>query len=172
MDGRSQRTPAAVAAVAAVILLGSMLLDWYKLDLPEQVGGREIDAPTFNAFEGLERADVALVVAAVLALIFAGVLLTRVLVTSPAPGLGLLGAGVFALAVVIYRGTSRPTRPFFAGGEVDTTLAIGWYISLVAALLLALGGLLAYLAGPRLQLEPEEFEEDEEPGPDHRREGA
>jgi hypothetical protein len=171
MDGRSQRTPAAVAAVAAVILLLSMFLDWYELDLPEQVGGREIDAPTFNAFEGLERADVALVVAAVLALIFAGVLLARVLATSPAPGLGLLGAGVFALAVVIYRGTSRPTRPFFGGGELDTTLAVGWYISLVAAALLALSGLLAYLAGPRLQLEPEEFDEDEEQGPDRRREG-
>jgi hypothetical protein len=172
MDGRSQRTPAGIAAVSAVILLLSLFLDWYELDLPEQVRGREIDAPTFNAFEGLERADIALVVAGVLALIFAGVLLARVLANSPAPGLALLGAGVFALAVVIYRGTSRPTRPFFGGGEVDTTLAVGWYISLVAAAVLALAGLLAYLAGPRLQLEPEEFEEAEEPGQDHRRAGA
>lgn len=171
MEGRSQSTPATIAAVAAIVLIVSLFLDWYGLDLPEQVGGREIDAPTYSAFEGLARSDVFLVVAALLALIFAGMLLARMLSNSPWPGLGLLGAGLFALAVVIYRGSSRPVRPFF-GGEIDTTLQFGWFVSLVAAGAIAVGGLLAYRAGPRLQLEEDEPEDDEEPGAEPRGEGA
>ena len=114
-----------------------------------------------------------LLVAAVLALVFAGVLLARVLADSPAPGLALLGAGLFALAVTLYRGSSRPARVFF-GGEVDTTLQFGWFVGVVAAGLLSLGGLLAYLAGPRLQFEDDELGEGEEeihPGREGRERG-
>jgi hypothetical protein len=161
MEARSQRAPAVLAAASAGVLILSMFLDWYKLDLPERVGGREIDIPTFNAFEGLERADVALLVAAVLALVFAGVLLARVLANSPAPGLALMGAGVFALAVTLYRGFSRPGRLFF-GDEVDMTLQFGWLVALVAAGLTAIGGVLAYLAGPRLEFEDDELDTGEE----------
>ena len=171
MEGRAQRTPALIAAGSAVVLILSMFLDWYRLDLPERVGSQEIDVPTYNAFEGLERADVAILLAAVAALVLAAVLLARVLADSPWPGLALLGAGLFALAVVIYRGSSRPGRLLF-GQEVDTTLRLGWYLALLAAASLALCGLLAYLAGPRLQLEDEEFDEDQEPGAEAREERA
>jgi hypothetical protein len=150
-----------LAAVSAVVLILSMFLDWYRLDLPERIGTREIDVPTYNAFELLERSDVILVVTAVLALVFAGILLARVLQNSPAPGLALLGAGVFALGIVIYRGTNAPDRLVF-GESVDSTLRFGWFVALVSSSLIALGGLLAYLAGPRLVLEADEFEEDEE----------
>jgi multisubunit Na+/H+ antiporter MnhB subunit len=138
-----------------------MFLDWYRLDLPERIGTREIDVPTYNAFELLERSDVILVVTAVLALVFAGILLARALQNSPAPGLALLGAGVFALGIVIYRGTNAPDRLVF-GESVDSTLRFGWFVALVSAAVLAVGGLLAYLAGPRLVLEADEFEDDEE----------
>jgi hypothetical protein len=171
MEARRQKTPALIAAAAAVVLILSMFLDWYRLDLPERLGGREIDVPTFNAFEGLERSDVALVVAAVLALLFAGVVLAGMLRDSPAPGLALLGAGLFAVAVVVYRGSSRPGRILF-GAEVDTTLRFGWWLALAASASLAVAGLLAYLAGPRLQLEDEELEDEEEPGPQPRGESA
>jgi hypothetical protein len=152
-----------LAAGAAVVLILSMFLNWYKLDLPERVGGREVDIPTFNAFEGLERADVALVVAAVVAMVIAGAVLARVLSDSPAPGICLLLVCLFALAVVIYRGVSRPTRALF-GGEVDTSLQFGWFLALVAAALMAIGALLVYRAGPRLQLEALELDEEDRPG--------
>jgi hypothetical protein len=171
METRSKKRPGVLGAAGAVVLLVSMFLDWYRLDLPERVAGREIDVPTFTAFEGLERSDVALVVAAVLALVFAGMLLARVLSESPAPALALLGAGLFAVAVVVYRGSSRPGRLLF-GQEVDTTLQLGWYLALVAAAAVALAGLLAYLAGPRLQLDFDDFDEEEEPRADARRESA
>ena len=158
MTDRSPTTPAAVAAISSLVLIGSMFLAWYALDIPAAVGGRTADAPTLNAFEGLQRADVALLALAILALIFAGLILARVLASSPAPGLALVGAGLLALAVVIYRGHSRPVRPFF-GGEVGTTLAFGWYVSLAAAAVIAIAGLLAYLAGPRITFESDEPDE-------------
>jgi hypothetical protein len=160
MEGQPQRTPALVAAGGAVVLFLSMFLDWYRLDLPERIRGREIDVPSFNAFEGLERSDVALVVAAGLAILVAGVILARVLANSPWPGVALTVIGFFALAVVIYRGSSSPVRLLF-GVEIGTTLQVGWFVGLVAAGSMALGGLLAYRAGPRLQLEEVEPEEEE-----------
>ena len=171
MKARSQTTPAAVAAVSAVALIGSMFLDWYALNLPGSVGGREIKIPSYSAFDALQHADVYLVVAAALALLFAGMLLARVLSNSPAPGLALLAAGIAGLAIVVYRGTNRPGKLFF-GAHVDYTLKFGWFVSLVFAALIVLGGLLAYLAGPRLQLEADEFEGDEEPGAEPRSQGA
>ena len=160
MEGQPQRTPALVAVGGAVVLFLSMFLDWYRLDLPERIRGREIDVPSFNAFEGLERSDVALVVAAGLAILVAGVILARVLANSPWPGVALTVIGFFALAVVIYRGSSSPVRLLF-GVEIGTTLQVGWFVGLVAAGSMALGGLLAYRAGPRLQLEEVEPEEEE-----------
>src|SRR3989442_8660590 len=154
----SRRTAGAIGAASAAVLVLSLFLDWYRLDLPSRVGGRAIHVPTYNAFEGLDRSDVYLVVAAAVAFLFAAMLLARVLADSPAPALLVLTAGLFALAVVIYRGTSRPARPFF-GPTVGTTLRFGWVIALVAAGAIALAGLLAYLAGPRLKLELEEDEE-------------
>jgi hypothetical protein len=163
MGGRSQRIPAVIAAVAALVVILSMFADWYRLDLPSQVGGREIEVPTYNAFEALDRSDVALVVAAIVALLLACVVFVGILANSPAPGLALLAAGFFAFAVVVYRGSSRPARILF-GEEVDMTLRFGWYVALAASALIAIAGLFAYLAGPRLQLEPEQYEEDEEQG--------
>jgi hypothetical protein len=171
METRSQRGPAILGAASALVLIVSMFLDWYRLDLPERIAGREIDVPTFNAFEGLERSDVALVVAAVVALVVAGLLLARVLVDSPAPALGLFATGLFALAVLIYRGSSRPAR-FVFEDEVGTTLQIGWYVALAAAVGITLAGLLAYLAGPRLRLDLDEFDEKEESGAEARREST
>jgi CDP-diglyceride synthetase len=168
MNGRSQRVPALVAAVAAVVLFLSLFADWYRLDLPSRVGGREIDVPTFNAFEGLERSDVALVVAAAAALTLAALIYARVLAESPALGLLLLGAGFFAFAVVVYRGSSRPAR-ILSGEQVDTTLRFGWYVAFAAAAAITVAGLLAYLAGPRLKLEPDDaLQDDEEPGAEPR----
>jgi hypothetical protein len=163
MDNQPQRTPALVAAGAAVVLLLSMFLDWYKLDLPDQIGARQIDVPTFNAFEGLQRSDVALVVAAGLAIVVAGVILARVLAESPAPGIALTIIGFFALAVVVYRGSSSPSRLVF-GGEVGTTLQLGWYVGLLAAIVMAACGVLVYRKGPRLQLEEVDLDEEEPPG--------
>jgi hypothetical protein len=150
MQSGSQTTGATLAAGGAVLAIVSLFLDWYKLDLPG-------DVPSYTGFEALRRTDVALVLAAVAAIVIAAVLLARLMSESPWPGLALLGVGLAAAAFVLYRGLNAPSRvePAF-GGVVEQNPRIGWYVALVGTVLMAIGGLLAYLAGPRLELPEEE----------------
>jgi hypothetical protein len=160
----SQRAAATLVAVGAGGLILSLFLDWYRLDLPSQFRGRPIAVPTsYSGFEALERSDVYLVVAAVVALACVGVLVARVFSDSPAPALVLVMAGLFAVALVIYRGSSRPGALLF-GLRVDTTLRLGWFIALAAAASMLIGAVLAYLAGPRLRLGSDTSERGQETG--------
>jgi CDP-diglyceride synthetase len=162
----SQRAAGAAGAVSGAVLIVSLFLHWYQLDLPSHNlrTGKPINAPTYTAFQGLEHSDVYLAVAAGVAVLFALLLVARVLSSSPAPALLTLLAGLFALALVVYRGSSSPEKLFFRS-YVGTTLQYGWFVALAAAAALVLAGLLAYLAGPRLNLElaSEEDEETERP---------
>jgi hypothetical protein len=155
---QSRRTGALLAAGAAVALIVSMFLEWYTLDLPERIRNPDANLPTFDAFEGLQRADVAIVVAAGLAIVVAGLVLAGILASSPAPGIALVAAGLFALAVVVYRGVISPPGLAFLGVDLEMKVSFGWFVSLVAAALIVAGGLLTYVAGPRLQFETEESE--------------
>jgi hypothetical protein len=151
--GESQRTWALLTAGAAVVLIGSMFLRWYTLEAPERVRVPEGVLPTFTGFEGLERADVAIVVAAALAIVIAVALLAGFLASSPAPGIALVAVSLFALAVVLYRGVISPPGVAILGVDFEMNVSFGWFISLVASLLMLVGGLLAYLAGPRVEFE-------------------
>jgi hypothetical protein len=154
--GRSQRTWVLLAAGAAVVLIGSMFLEWYTLELPEGVRSRGAELPTFTGFEGLERADVAIVVAAVLAMVIALAVAAGAVAGSPTLGIALTAVSLFALAVVVYRGVISPPGLFFLGIDFEMNVSVGWFIALVASALMFVGGLLAYLAGPRLELGPAE----------------
>jgi hypothetical protein len=161
----SQRAAATLVAVGAGALILSLFLDWYRPDLPSQFRGRPINVPTsYSAFEALERSDVYLVIAAVVALACAGVLVARVFPDSPAPALVIVMAGLFAVALVIYRGSSRPGALLFGFGPVDTTLRLGWFIALAAAASMLFGAVLAYLAGPHLRLGSDTSENGQETG--------
>jgi hypothetical protein len=149
---RSRRMPAAVAAAASAVLIGSMFLDWYRLDLPARLQRPGVDIPSYDAFEGLERSDAALLVAAALALVLAAVMVAGLLARSAAQALLLAAAGLFALAVVVYRGLNSPPQLIF-GVEFDTTLRVGWFVALVAAAVVSIAGVLTYIAGPRLERE-------------------
>jgi hypothetical protein len=154
--GQPQRTWALLAAAGALVLLGSMFLEWYTLELPEGVREPRVDLPTFTAFEGLERADVAIVVAAALAIALAGALLAGALARSPAPAVALVAVSLFALAVVVYRGVISPPGLVILGFDFDMNVSFGWFVSLVSSMVMVGAGMLAYLAGPRLELEREE----------------
>jgi hypothetical protein len=58
--------------------------------------------------------------------------------------------GLFGLAVVIYRGIISPPGLVILGVELELNVSFGWFVSVVAAALIVLGGLLTYLAAPRL----------------------
>jgi hypothetical protein len=149
---QSQRIPALLAGGAAVVLIVSMFLEWYTLDLPERIEDAAANLPTFNAFEGLERADVAIVVAAGLAIVIAALVVAGILAGSPAPGIALVAVGLFALAVVLYRGVISPPGLVLFRVDVEMEVSFGWVVSLIAAALIVVGGLLTYIAGPHLQL--------------------
>jgi hypothetical protein len=140
----SQRTAGAIGGASAVVLIVSMTREWYALKLPSTAGPGTISGGTYDAFQALERSDTYLVVAAAVGILFAGVLLTGVRSHSPAPALLLLAAGAFALALVVYRGISRPLE-VAGGSQVETNLGLGWFIALLAAAFMALAGLSAYL---------------------------
>jgi hypothetical protein len=154
--GQSQRTWALLAAGAAVVLIGSMFLEWYTLDPPEQIRQPASDLPTFTGFEGLERADVAIVVAAALAIVIAAAVLAGMLANSPAPGTALTAVSLFALAVVLYRGVISPPGLAILGVDFEMNVSFGWFVSLAASVLMVVAGVLAYLAGPRIEFEGEE----------------
>jgi hypothetical protein len=149
MERVSQRTAALLAAGAGLVLIGSMFLEWYTLDLPERIEEAEVDLPTYTGFEALERADVAVVVAAGLAIVLAGVVLAGILANSPVPGVAIVAVGLFGLAVVIYRGVISPPGVVLLGVDLELKVAFGWFIGLAAAVLIVVGGLLMYLMGPR-----------------------
>jgi hypothetical protein len=144
-----QRTWASLAAVGALVLIGSMFLEWYTLELPEGVREPRGDLPTFTAFEGLGRTDVAIVLVAVLAIVIAGALLAGALAESAAPGLALTAVGLFALAVVLYRGVISPPGLVLLGVDFDMEVSFGWFVSLAASVLMTAAGAMTYLAGPR-----------------------
>jgi hypothetical protein len=149
---RSRTTWAMLAAVAGLVLIGSMFLEWYTLELPERVRDTDADLPTFTGFEGLKRADVAVVAAAGVGIIIAGLVLAGILANSPAPGIVLVLVSLFALAVVLYRGVISPPGIAFFGVDLEMNVSFGWFISLVAAVVMIVAGVLLYLGGPRLEL--------------------
>jgi hypothetical protein len=163
----AQARGALLAAGAAVVLIVSMFLEWYTVDLPERIRQPEADLPTFTGFEGLKRADVAIVVAAAIVIVVAGLVLAALVANSPAPGIALVVVSLFALGVVLYRGIISPPGLAFFGVDLELEVSFGWFVSLVAAVGMVVGGVLVYLGGPRLELAPaDEDTAREEPSAD------
>jgi hypothetical protein len=99
---------------------------------------------------------VAIVSAAALGIVIAGAVAAGALAGSPALGVALTAVSLFALAVVVYRGVISPPGLFFLGIDFDMKVSFGWFVSLAASVLMVVAGLLAYLAGPRIEFEGEE----------------
>jgi hypothetical protein len=158
MEPLAQTRAALLAAGAAVVLIVSMFLEWYTIDVPERVQERAGDLPTFTGFEGLKRADVAIVVAAAIVIIVAGLVLAGLVANSPAPGIAVALVSLFALAVVLYRGIISPPGLAFFGLDLELEVSFGWFVGLVAAVVMVAAGVLVYLGGPRLELAPPEEE--------------
>jgi hypothetical protein len=141
----SQRNGALLAGGAALVLIVSMFLQWYTLELPDRIREPETDLPTFTAFEGLKRADVAIVIAAGLVILLAGLVLAEVIANSPAPGIALLVVALFGLAVILYRGVISPPGLAFLGVDLEMKVSYGWFVSLGASLLTVVGALATIL---------------------------
>jgi hypothetical protein len=162
------RTGAAVAAAGAALLIISLFLDWYQLELPPE-GGRERSGPSFTAWVGLERTDIYLLVIAIATLFAAVVLVANWIRESNAAQITVLLLGLAALFLVLYRGLNAPERVIF-GVPLDTSLQIGWFLALISAGLIAVGGAVALDRRPAREGRAERAEgaepaEPAEPGP-------
>jgi hypothetical protein len=149
---------AAISIGGALLLFVSLFLTWYQLDVS---GGGE-NVPTYNAFELLERTDIYIVIICALAPAVAAVGYLPAMRRYGLGQWGLTAVGALAVLLVIYRGSERPKLLVF-GQQLDTTLEFGWYLSLLAAIVMAAGGVWALSGRPRRppSEEEEEFGDEE-----------
>jgi hypothetical protein len=157
------RIGAAVAAAGAALLIISLFLDWYQLELPPE-GGRERTGPSLNAWDGLKRTDIYLLVISIGALLAAVVLVANWIRESNAAQITVLLLGLAALFLVLYRGLNAPERVIF-GVPLDTSLQIGWFLALISSGLIAVGGALAMERRPAGEGRAERAEPAEPAGP-------
>jgi hypothetical protein len=149
---------AAISIGGALLLFVSLFMTWYQLDV---AGGGE-NVPTYNAFELLERTDIYIVILCALAPAVAAAGYLPALRRFGLGQWGLTAVGALAALLVIYRGSERPKLLVF-GQQLDTTLEYGWYISLLAGIAMAAGGVWALSGRPRRPPSDEDEFGDEEP---------
>jgi hypothetical protein len=138
------RTGALIAAAGGALLILSLFLDWYEFKAPGG-GGRSVSA---SGWKALERTDIYLLVLAILALLAVVVLVADWVKDSNAAQLTVAVLGVFALFLVIYRGTSPPA-PVVFGVKLDTSLKYGWFLALLSSAAITAGGAMAVVRRPR-----------------------
>jgi hypothetical protein len=138
VDQSRARTGAALAAIGGVVLVLSLFLDWYQLQLPSQ-GGQDRPGPTFDAWAGLGRTDVLLLAVGIAAVACAVLLYGGWVRRSNLVQAAVLLLGLGAVVLVLYRGLNAPTRVIF-GVELETTLQIGWFVAVLASGMIAVGG--------------------------------
>ena len=155
-EAQRYKVGAAIASGAALLLFVSMFLNWYKLDV---TGGGE-NVPTYNAFELLERTDIYIVILCAAAPAVAAAGFMPAMRRFGLGQWGLTAVGALAVLLVIYRGSERPKLLVF-GQQLDTTLQVGWYVSLLMGLVMAAGGVWALSGRPRRPPEEDELADEE-----------
>jgi hypothetical protein len=145
-----------LAASAALALLVSMLLPWYRESTAAQVQGRlQRVGNGLNAFEvySFVEAAIFVVVLGVLALLWARAE-RRSFHLPGGDGTVIMGAGAWTMLLIFYRQFDRPNRHGPSGASVDVSVDWGIFIAFL------LGAVLAY-AGYRIRAAhvPEPVEE-------------
>jgi len=159
-DWRALSSEQRLAAIAAILLLLSMLLPWYRESDTVVVNGRaDKVVDSLNAFSVYSFIEAAIFVVAigVLALLWARA--ERKAFHLPGgDGMVILGAGIWVMFLIFYRQFDRPDRH---GVNVDVSVNWGIFIAFL------LGALLAY-AGYRIRAAhvPEPVTDDAPPPPD------
>jgi hypothetical protein len=130
-----------VAAISGVILFLSLFLHWYSVSV--KVAGFS-ESKGFSGWTVLSFIDILLFIIAV---VVVGIAVARMAGAIPrmavSPGLLVLGLGVLATLLVLYRIIDIPgdTSSLDAGGlNVDLSRSIGIFIALLASLGVAAGG--------------------------------
>lgn len=139
MDFSRLRTGEKIVGAGGLLLLISLWLSWYGVEIPELPGGFEIPGgidTTATAWQAFDLIDLLLFLVALIAI--AHVVLTA---TGNSPALPVAGsviatgAGALATLLIVFRILSKPD----AGGA-DLNLKFGIFIGLLSAAAIAYGG--------------------------------
>ena len=135
-----------IAAAAGAVLLISLFLPWYGVEVSGSVLGVNVESASesVNAWEALSLIDLILFLCAIAAI---GLALMRALGQSinlgQPTGLVIAGIGALALVLVIFRILSIPGGDAdvdFGGVEVDLGRKFGVFLGLLASAGIAFGG--------------------------------
>jgi hypothetical protein len=158
-DWRALNSEQRLAAIAALALLLSMLLPWYRESQTIVVKGQaQRLVNSLNAFEVYSFIEAAIFVVAIGTLVLLWARAERRAFHLPGgDGTAILGAGLWVMFLVFYRQFDRPNRN---GVNVDVSVNWGIFIAFL------LGALLAY-AGYRIRVShvPEPVRDDAPPEP-------
>jgi hypothetical protein len=125
-----------IAAVSGVVLLISLFLPWYGVDV--NIAGIAAGSASASAWEALDFIDILLFLVALVAI---GVPVAKATGSLPAdvPGpLLVLVAGGLAVLLVLFRIVDLPTPDL--GGGIDFSRKWGIFLGLIAAVGVAYGG--------------------------------
>jgi hypothetical protein len=142
-DWRALSSEQRLAAIAAILLLASMLLPWYRESDTVVVKGQPRNVvDSLNAFAVYSFIEAAIFVVAVGVLVLLWARSERKAFHLPGgDGTVILGAGIWVMFLIFYRQFDRPNRH---GVNVDVSVNWGIFIAFL------LGALLAY-AGYRIR---------------------
>ena len=132
-----------VAAVSGLVLLISLFLNWYKVSAS---GGLIDVSASVSGWEALGFIDILLFLIAVIAIAVAILRATSMMPRGLpiTPGLLILGLGVLALLLVIFRLLSIPDEGAGDIPGVDVGRSFGIFIALIAAAGVTAGGWLGW----------------------------
>jgi uncharacterized membrane protein YhaH (DUF805 family) len=130
-----------IAAVSAVLLFIFMFFDWFGTEVSGVPGFSGAVGAEGNAWDWLDVIPLFLMVAIVAAIGVAVIRLTDADLELPISLNAIVAAlGALAVLLILYRIVDPPGGGGVEGVEVDTTLKLGIFLSLVAAAGIAYGG--------------------------------
>lgn len=131
-----------IAAVSAILLFVFMFFDWFGTEVSGVPGfSGDVAGAEGNAWDWLDLIPLFLMVAIVAAMGVAVVRLTDADLDLPISLNAIVAAlGALAVLLILYRIVDPPGGGGVEGVEVDTTLKLGVFLSLVAAAGIAYGG--------------------------------
>jgi hypothetical protein len=142
MEADKLSTGEKIAAVSAILLFVFMFFDWFGVEVSGVPGfSGDVAGTGGSAWDALDVIPIFLMLAIVAAIGVAVIRLTDADLEPPVSLNAIVAAlGGLAVLLILYRILDQPGGGEFGGVEVDTTLKLGIFLSLLAAAGIAYGG--------------------------------
>jgi hypothetical protein len=142
MEADKLSTGEKISAASAILLFVFMFFDWFGVEISGVPGfSGEVSGSGGSAWDALDLIPLILMLAIVVAIGVAVVRLTDADLEPPVSLNSIVAAlGGLAVLLILYRIVFPPDLGSFGGVEVDATLKLGIFLSLLAAAGIAYGG--------------------------------